>query len=164
MMKKIIRLSESQIIKLVKHVISESELPNLTINQFSEISSKQGYELEDTGESIDYIGKNSSPSQRKKNNPKIELVVKFYKKPENQKYKVVVMTPDSDNDFGANLTQLIDDEIIKEFKKPENGGIDFGSSGKSNASPYGEITYYVEFDEFETFKNTVVKILNKYGV
>ena len=161
-MKKIIRLTESQIIKLIKNVISESILPDLTYNQFEPILDGDGigYELKDMGESIDYIGTNS----KQKKNPKVEYIVKFYKKPENQQYKVEVISPDSNNDFGVNMVGLIDDEIIKEFKKPENGGIDFGSVEKSEASPYGDNIYYVELDELETFKNVITNFMNKYGV
>ena len=163
-MKKIIRLSESEIIKLVKLVILESELPNLTIDQFSQIPSKQGYELKDMGNSIEYIGKNTTSSQKQKNKPKIEFIVKFFKKPESGVYKVAVVSPDSDNEFGIQIVALIDDEIVKEFKKPENGGVDFGSNEKSDASPYGENIYYVELSELDTFKKIITKFLNKNGV
>jgi len=163
-MKKIIRLSESEIIKLVKLVILESEIPDLTISQFSQIPSKQGYELKDMGDSIAYIGTNSMPSPKQKNKPKVEFIIKFFKKPENGIYKVSIVSPDSDNNFGVQMVGLIDDEIIKEFKKPENGGVDFGSDEKSESYPYGDNLYYVELSELETFKNIITKFLNKNGV
>jgi len=171
-MKKIIRLTESQIIKLIKNVISESILPDLTYNQFEPIPGGKGYELKDMGTYIAYIGKNSMPPKKQKNNPKVEFIVKFFKKPENNKYKVEILAPDSDNNlFGTKMVNWVDEVIIEEFKKPENGGIDFGSGGKSSAeTTYDEnnveayhIVYNIESNEFETFKNTLTKWMSNYG-
>jgi len=169
-MKKIIRLSESQIITLIKRVISESTLPDLTINQFSPIPGGKGYELKDMGSYIVYIGKNSTSQH--KNNSKVEFIVKFFKKPENNKYKVEILAPDTDNNiFGTKMVNWVDELIIEEFKKPENGGIDFGSNGRSIAGvTYDEsnveayhIVYNVESNEFETFIKTLIKWMSNYG-
>lgn len=78
-MKKRLILKESELIRLIKNIIKESNVVGLKIDDFKSVDS---FILNESIDSIDYTSK----SKTKDNNP--EFILKFYKKPNNGLYKV----------------------------------------------------------------------------
>jgi len=100
-MKKVFVLKESELIKLIKNVIKESNIVGLNISDFKIIDS---FDLKDLTDTIEY----HSISKTKNNKP--EFILKFYKKPNNDLYKVESVAIDfSKNSIGKGFVDLLDE-------------------------------------------------------
>ena len=174
-MKRIIRLTESDLVKVIKNIILESEIPILKYSDFVELS-KSTYNLIDTPNSVELQGKyilDVKPSydcynKIGKNEFEVyALTIKFLKSPENSKYKIMIIGhcagKDPINKFALGLLDQFDTNIINYFKKLN---IDFAND-QSKVSRWSNdddeiFEYFVDLSELDKFKEIILECINKF--
>lgn len=145
-MKTKIRLTESNLIKLIKKIIKESMSNDLTIDDFKKIDS---YKLVDLGDRIEY--------QLIDDDLMTIFVIKFFKTPKNEKFKVEFIAPNSEkNKMGVDVINEIDSEIVKSIPS-----LNENSQLYDNGDEY-VIDYLVGLDEFEKLKVLIFNLLERY--
>jgi hypothetical protein len=155
-MKKIIRINESQLLSLIKIIITEAEVPSLNLNDFTSLPAGN-LELEENPSAIVY--KAYLPQYNKKGkllSESLLLQVNFIKKPKNDKYKIELLGNDN---IGSDLINNFDDDIVNYFES--KGDKDFANNqNRSSRSGDNEeyfIEYYLDINELNEFKKMISK-------
>lgn len=165
-MKKIIRLTESQVAKLVKRIIKESA-PDLTISSFEAISP---YKLTDKGSAIEYNLDVTKNTKRQIIDTLIKI--QFIKKPQaDGKYVVNLASIDDDyykmsqtdkeyfnteNFMPFNFIYKFDESIVKEMPSLNS------SDGSGGAMWSDGVQYKLTGEELNIFKEKLSEYLSEY--
>ena len=129
-MKKIFKLTESQLIKVVEKIIKESEYEN--IGDFEKIETEKATEYQ-------FKDKN-----------KLRFSIKFLKELQNNKYKIEIICEDNKDKMSYNLIDYFDSKL-KEYEQNST----LIDSGRTYT-----IEYLINQDKIEAFKQKVEIIIN----